>query len=90
MPAAKPIYHNMSKPRRYEPPRHLLASDMVLFHGGDDRAGYGKDPTRTWATVTGAPPSHEVVKGYEAPTTCLLYTSPSPRDGLLSRMPSSA
>ena len=22
--------------------------------------------------------------------TCLLYTSPSPRDGLLSRMPSSA
>ena len=24
------------------------------------------------------------------PTACLLYTSPSPRDGLLSRMPSSA
>ena len=28
---------------------------------------------------------------YATPTmTCLLYTSPSPRDGLLSRMPSSA
>ena len=27
--------------------------------------------------------------GYGA-ETCLLYTSPSPRDGLLSRMPSSA
>ena len=26
----------------------------------------------------------------EAYTDCLLYTSPSPRDGLLSRMPSSA
>ena len=26
----------------------------------------------------------------ETITTCLLYTSPSPRDGLLSRMPSSA
>ena len=26
----------------------------------------------------------------EALQTCLLYTSPSPRDGLLSRMPSSA
>ena len=26
----------------------------------------------------------------QAPKTCLLYTSPSPRDGLLSRMPSSA
>ena len=25
-----------------------------------------------------------------APSACLLYTSPSPRDGLLSRMPSSA
>ena len=24
------------------------------------------------------------------PSRCLLYTSPSPRDGLLSRMPSSA
>ena len=31
-------------------------------------------------------------KGYtpEQRMTCLLYTSPSPRDGLLSRMPSSA
>ena len=27
---------------------------------------------------------------YENMTLCLLYTSPSPRDGLLSRMPSSA
>ena len=26
----------------------------------------------------------------EAGESCLLYTSPSPRDGLLSRMPSSA
>ena len=31
----------------------------------------------------------EVIK-IENPFTCLLYTSPSPRDGLLSRMPSSA
>src|SRR5665647_491146 len=27
-------------------------------------------------------------KGYEVVYACLLYTSPSPRDGLLSRMPS--
>ena len=27
---------------------------------------------------------------YVMPLGCLLYTSPSPRDGLLSRMPSSA
>ena len=31
---------------------------------------------------------HHLVK--EKGYTCLLYTSPSPRDGLLSRMPSSA
>ena len=29
-------------------------------------------------------------KGLEMSCDCLLYTSPSPRDGLLSRMPSSA
>ena len=29
-------------------------------------------------------------RGAEVTNTCLLYTSPSPRDGLLSRMPSSA
>ena len=28
--------------------------------------------------------------GLVGPNGCLLYTSPSPRDGLLSRMPSSA
>ena len=28
--------------------------------------------------------------GMDIDTACLLYTSPSPRDGLLSRMPSSA
>ena len=43
--------------------------------------------------------SGTIAAGYETikkkinlakPDTCLLYTSPSPRDGLLSRMPSSA
>ena len=32
----------------------------------------------------------EELGGMEIPGGCLLYTSPSPRDGLLSRMPSSA
>ena len=32
----------------------------------------------------------EVLTNPQHPYTCLLYTSPSPRDGLLSRMPSSA
>ena len=30
------------------------------------------------------------IPGHEAITTCLLYTSPSPRDATLSRIPSSA
>ena len=34
--------------------------------------------------------AHLVGLGYDIATVCLLYTSPSPRDGLLSRMPSSA
>src|SRR5680860_639123 len=35
-------------------------------------------------------PGNGVVFDWEPTLTCLLYTSPSPRDGLLSRMPSSA
>ena len=34
--------------------------------------------------------SQESLTNFTPDTTCLLYTSPSPRDGLLSRMPSSA
>ena len=33
---------------------------------------------------------HDLPKGLNRYISCLLYTSPSPRDGLLSRMPSSA
>ena len=39
------------------------------------------------------PGASRILKATNAATavyTCLLYTSPSPRDGLLSRMPSSA
>ena len=32
----------------------------------------------------------ELKKKMDSISSCLLYTSPSPRDGLLSRMPSSA
>ena len=39
----------------------------------------------TYTTSPGSP-----VASFTSNVTCLLYTSPSPRDGLLSRMPSSA
>ena len=35
-------------------------------------------------------PVHPATQNAGGVSTCLLYTSPSPRDGLLSRMPSSA
>ena len=34
--------------------------------------------------------THTITYTTAGPCPCLLYTSPSPRDGLLSRMPSSA
>ena len=36
------------------------------------------------------PETFSTIEGASQPRGCLLYTSPSPRDGLLSRMPSSA
>ena len=41
----------------------------------------------TISTMSGYISSFEIIDQYK---DCLLYTSPSPRDGLLSRMPSSA
>ena len=35
-------------------------------------------------------PDLKLEQAFELTDACLLYTSPSPRDGLLSRMPSSA
>ena len=34
--------------------------------------------------------SEKIIRAYERHNVCLLYTSPSPRDATLSRMPSSA
>ena len=45
-----------------------------------------------WSAVWYMLSSYAVISYTENPfyVACLLYTSPSPRDGLLSRMPSSA
>src|SRR5680860_1263098 len=40
--------------------------------------------------LTGEPTGFRLLTVHNLAYTCLLYTSPSPRDGLLSRMPSSA
>ena len=44
--------------------------------------GPGTDPTKNY--------KQRFRGGFDYNYSCLLYTSPSPRDGLLSRMPSSA
>ena len=48
------------------------------------RAPHDDDPANADIGLVGIP--HSTGNG----TTCLLYTSPSPRDATLSRMPSSA
>ena len=52
----------------------------------------GVDILANTVKVTLGPKGRNVVidKSYGAPRICLLYTSPSPRDATLSRMPSSA
>ena len=54
----------------------------------------GQDPKIQSWNLSIDEPTAEQIASYETAgntqETCLLYTSPSPRDGLLSRMPSSA
>ena len=75
----------------------MQPGDCIFFHGRTMHGGSGKldddcdlrvfttkwagDDIRIKFRNYGMDPDH---------STCLLYTSPSPRDGLLSRMPSSA
>src|SRR5664279_5468897 len=55
----------------------------------DPHLGAGEDPV---VAVAAGPGAHRAGVGtgvgFGEPEACLLYTSPSPRDGLLSRMPS--
>ena len=60
--------------------RAVLASMLSLLEQGATHIGIATDHTITSFR-------NELYEGYK---DCLLYTSPSPRDGLLSRMPSSA
>ena len=62
----------------------LPASGMAAYEGGDVKDGGTISGTVKFKGTAPAPKKLDVSKD------CLLYTSPSPRDGLLSRMPSSA
>ena len=58
-----------------------LATDMLIY------AALETVDTHSWVIDTLS--NHGVCDDHET-ETCLLYTSPSPRDATLSRMPSSA
>ena len=78
------------------------AINDALLSGSVDIAGAGVGPLLTvWDRTKGRQnvkavaslgnfPYYLVSSNPNVKTICLLYTSPSPRDGLLSRMPSSA
>ena len=55
--------------------------EFVVIPGGDHNDAVPPDPQAYWNAID---------RFATALKICLLYTSPSPRDGLLSRMPSSA
>ena len=60
--------------------------DVFIIGGGVNGAGIARDAAGRGLNVGLA----DMGDLGNATSSCLLYTSPSPRDGLLSRMPSSA
>ena len=62
---------------------------VIIQAGGKGiRMGrYAENKPKCLVPVKGIPMIMNTIEKYK---DCLLYTSPSPRDGLLSRMPSSA
>ena len=59
---------------------------LTLVKAGMQARACGNQEAREFIIVT----RDDLVKAISHNSLCLLYTSPSPRDGLLSRMPSSA
>ena len=76
--------------------------EVVAVYCAPDKEGKPVDPVKEYAQSVGLPvfqPSNfkdqevlDQIKSHDADlcVICLLYTSPSPRDATLSRMPSSA
>ena len=63
-----------------------MASSFTTNYGFEEIAT--GEQSGTWGTTTNF--NYDILDRIASYKACLLYTSPSPRDGLLSRMPSSA
>ena len=69
----------------------LAARIYILRNRVANLKEFNRNPSLTsLPTLDTTTLSHNLPGTAEPIVTCLLYTSPSPRDGLLSRMPSSA
>ena len=69
--------------------RFTVAVDRKLSKDKREEAERNNQPTADFISCAAFGKTAEVIANYHG-KGCLLYTSPSPRDGLLSRMPSSA
>ena len=69
---------------------HDNAAKIATTATGVDVTGNIESTGRARASGSTGFPAFSHTTAPNTPNTCLLYTSPSPRDGLLSRMPSSA
>ena len=73
-------------------PWHQFLGSTGTWHNGNGLS-FGVEKTFTFPVILTNVSSVDFTgmkKSNGGLVTCLLYTSPSPRDGLLSRMPSSA
>ena len=81
---AKAFDQPLEKVKKINLSGQWFSPDPVLASGYADKLGKTK-----YVDVT--PAEYEMMKRYkDKVNTCLLYTSPSPRDRTRSRMPSSA
>ena len=72
----QPSLHNKKSDHHHQLTTNTTTNTIATFHHHHQQQQQRQHPTTT-ATIANS-------------NNCLLYTSPSPRDGLLSRMPSSA
>ena len=71
--------------------QHIVASGLIAAVGiGVAYISYTSEPARAFLFPKIISTAFVVLALWTFGKACLLYTSPSPRDGLLSRMPSSA